>query len=114
MARTESAHPVTFELNRKEGLAIRWSDGMEAMIPLPVLRRVCPCATCRAEREARRLNPLHVLRGPAGGEDSVIVASAELAGNYALRVTWRDGHDTGIYDFGLLRVLSERATNTQT
>jgi DUF971 family protein len=30
----------------------------------------------------------------------------ELVGNYALRITWGDGHSAGIYDFDLLRALA--------
>lgn len=35
----------------------------------------------------------------------VTVESAELVGNYAVRFVWRDGHDTGIYEFRALRDL---------
>jgi len=32
-------------------------------------------------------------------------ADLEPVGNYALRFTWGDGHNTGIYSFDLLRSL---------
>ena len=34
---------------------------------------------------------------------------ADYVGNYALRITWSDGHDTGIYAFRFLRELLELA-----
>ena len=37
----------------------------------------------------------------------VTVRRAELVGNYALQIVWEDGHNTGLYDFGLLRRLSQ-------
>jgi len=30
-------------------------------------------------------------------------------GRYALRIVWKDGHDTGLYDFGLLLELGDAA-----
>ena len=98
-------HPLQFDLDRTAGLRIRWSDGVESALSLVELRKACPCATCRAEREERQRNPLVVLKSTPNPLDQVTVASAELMGRYALRIAWKDGHDTGIYDFGLLRRL---------
>jgi DUF971 family protein len=36
---------------------------------------------------------------PKGMDQATQVADARLVGNYALQITWGDGHDTGIYDF---------------
>ncbi len=97
--------PVELDLERGAALRIRWADGHESRYPLVLLRRACPCAACRAEREARQRNPLHVLPTVASPQDMVTAAQAEIVGNYAFRVRWKDGHDTGIYDFKLLRRL---------
>ena len=35
----------------------------------------------------------------------VRVTGAELVGNYAIKFRWSDGHDTGIFEFRLLRAL---------
>lgn len=32
-----------------------------------------------------------------------MVDRVELVGRYAIRVAWADGHDTGLYEYGLLR-----------
>ncbi len=105
--------PVEIDLNRRQALRIRWSDGLEAAIPLPALRRACPCATCRAEREreqaAASTNPLRVVQGVRDVTDVVTAESAELVGSYALRIRWRDGHDTGIFEYATLRALCEEA-----
>lgn len=100
-------HPLELDLERSVRLRIRWADGAESRIPLERLRASCPCATCRALREERARNPLLVLPKATSAAALSTVEKAELAGAYALRVTWRDGHDTGIYDFRLLRELGD-------
>ena len=102
-----SLTPIAIDLERTSRLSIRWSDGSETVISLVSLRRACPCATCRAGREERAQNPLAVIAPPADVASQVTASSAELVGAYALRVRWADGHDTGIYDFGLLRRLGQ-------
>ncbi|MGE0479648.1 MAG: gamma-butyrobetaine hydroxylase-like domain-containing protein [Phycisphaerae bacterium] len=97
--------PVELHLERSRQLRVRWADGHESVYPVAYLRQQCPCATCRHEREARARNPLHVIPTPARMVDQATAVSAELVGHYALRVTWADGHDTGIYDFAALRAL---------
>lgn len=99
------AHPVEFVLGRTSHLMVRWADGHESQIPLAELRKACPCASCRAAREERARNPLAVVQPGESPDDMVIAETAELVGHYALRIRWKDGHDTGIYDFGLLRSL---------
>jgi DUF971 family protein len=110
MAAPDSEYPLEFDLDRSRGLRIRWADGLESEIPLAVLRRACPCATCRAEREAAEHNPLRVVPRMASPDDQVVVREAELAGSYALRIRWADGHDTGIYEFRMLRMLAEQVS----
>lgn len=106
MSSSESAaYPLELDLDRRRELRIRWDDGGRSVISLVELRKACPCATCRAEREQQSANPLRVVPALANPDDQVVVQSAELAGNYALRITWQDGHATGIYSFPLLRSL---------
>jgi DUF971 family protein len=104
-----SNRPLELDLHRESHLRIRWADGAETVVPLPELRKACPCAGCRAAREERQRNPLAVIGPVADERDLVTVRDAELVGQYALRVTWQDGHSTGIYDFGLLRSLGRPA-----
>ncbi|MGA0174271.1 MAG: gamma-butyrobetaine hydroxylase-like domain-containing protein, partial [Phycisphaerales bacterium] len=46
-------------------------------------------------------NPLTVL--PSGGGDPLEATSAELVGQYAVRIGFSDGHSTGIYSWAYLR-----------
>lgn len=97
---------MEFKLKRKLQLELRWSDGRSGVIPLDRLRRECPCAGCRQVRTERAGNPLAVITTDVDVAAMTTVEHAELAGNYALKITWKDGHSTGIYDFDLLRRLS--------
>ena len=103
----DAGRPISIEVEREREVRIQWSDGSRTVIPCPVLRRNCPCAVCRSERETVIARSLPVVQSPAAQGQMATIASAELVGNYALRVRWVDGHDTGIYDYALLRALGE-------
>jgi DUF971 family protein len=107
----DSCRPVDLRLDRVDGLWIQWSDGQTHHYPLAYLRKHCPCATCRTQRPddqpiARGLS-LPVL--PAGIERASEFAGARMVGNYAIQITWKDGHSTGIYDFRYLREIAPGA-----
>jgi DUF971 family protein len=100
--------PADLHLDRARGLRIRWADGRESFYPLAYLRRLCPCATCRTEREEARPSAagrsLTIL--PAGIERATQVVDASVMGRYAINIVWGDGHSTGIYDFRYLRSIA--------
>ncbi|MBI4041054.1 MAG: DUF971 domain-containing protein [Deltaproteobacteria bacterium] len=80
-------------------LAIVWPNASRQLFPLPYLRENCPCALCKEHRPTE--NPLKLL-----DERSVLATQAkkiEPVGNYALRIYWGDGHESGIYPFELLK-----------
>ncbi|HVV71225.1 MAG TPA: DUF971 domain-containing protein [Verrucomicrobiae bacterium] len=86
-------------------LAIKWDDGAETFIPLEKLRRACPCAGCKGERDV--MGNLH--KGPDIPLTTVSfqLRAVELVGTYALQPVWVDGHATGIYPFEYLRQLGQ-------
>ena len=86
----------------EQELIIDWKDGRRSRLQLGKLRRLCPCATCRTEREEQAANPLKILRADPTG---LRVVNARLVGAYAIQFEWSDGHNTGIYDFRFLRSL---------
>ncbi len=94
-------------------LMIEWDDGIQQIFTYEKLRRECPCATCRemleqAGGEAPKLLDDHfqlrLIPKDAPSADPIL-ARVDWVGNYALRLVWEDGHDTGIYDYDLLRKL---------
>jgi DUF971 family protein len=101
-----AVQPVDIEVVRDTELRIRWTDASLTVIPLAQLRKACPCAGCAAERDQADRRALPIVQESAAQRAMTIVANAELVGRYALRLVWKDGHDAGIYDFGLLRSLS--------
>ena len=85
-------------------LALALSDGLEAYLALPVLRRACPCAACQGEPDAlgRVVRP-RVDYGPRSFE----LLRFETVGGYAIQLFWADGHSSGIHTFNYLRRLAE-------
>lgn len=104
-AESQPPRPLELDLQRTRSLHVKWSDGHESDYPLAHLRKACPCATCRTAREEQKSQKLVILKEVTNAAGMVIVDSAELVGNYAIRFVWQDGHDTGIFDFRLLRSL---------
>ena len=81
-------------------LSIRWDDGASTRVGARAARQACPCAQCVDEVTGQRtLDPESV------GED-VAFARVEPVGNYAVRLCFSDGHETGLFDWALLRRLA--------
>lgn len=87
-----------------EELCLNFSDGMEIYLPLPLMRRACPCAACQGEPDAlgRVVKPRVELT-----ENSLKLRQITPVGSYALQLFWQDGHGTGIYSFPYLRELAQ-------
>jgi DUF971 family protein len=98
--------PVELKKLGEDRLQIAWSNGQVGTIPWLKLRTACPCAICVEER-SQPPNPLRVLkeseipRGPLKATDIAPV------GRYAYKITWNDGHNTGLFTFELLHDLCE-------
>ena len=84
-------------------LAIVWDDGREDYFPLETLRRACPCAQCKGEKDLFG----NLYKGPERPltPRSFEVVTHRPVGAYALQVDWADGHNDGIYSFESLRRL---------
>jgi DUF971 family protein len=111
--------PVSSELRRKPtsvkihvstgaGVDIAWADGHYSHFDFAYLRDHCPCASCNDERAKKELL----------GESSPGFASspalpmfkpkpkaqaAHPVGQYAIQISFSDGHSTGIYSYEHLR-----------
>lgn len=94
--------PTRIDLKKDRGLTVEWADGSTSYFSIAYLRRMSPSAEARDLRERMASNPLTVL--PVTPQTGPLTArSAELVGNYALRIRFSDGHDTGIYSWEYLR-----------
>jgi len=103
--------PVKLDLKKDRGLTIEWPDGTTSYFSIALLRRLSPSAEARKLREEIARNPLTVLPAsrPGASGAALAVDSAELVGNYAIRLRFSDGHDTGIYSWAYLREIDPNA-----
>lgn len=87
---------------------IDWPGGRTDRIAFVDLRRDCPCAACVSELTGQRLlNPDTV-------SESIEPTAVDLAGNYALRIHWSDGHNTGLFTWPHLQRLGEQLAGPNT
>ena len=82
---------------------IAFDDGFEAEISAESLRKNCPCAECSGEEvllykyTPQNVKPLT--------ESSFLLEKAEIVGNYAIQLHWKDGHNAGLYRWEFLKEL---------
>lgn len=84
---------------------ISFDDGMEFDVPAKLLRQHCPCAGCSGE-EVLLYKYIPQNKEPLTDE-SFMLEKAEIVGNYAIQLKWKDGHDTGLYNWQFLRDLAQ-------
>jgi DUF971 family protein len=102
MHQEECPPPVSIErLGEKRALGIVWQDGLEGRVAYLTLRGECMCARCVDEITGERILDVE------GIDPDVAAVEMSLVGNYALKIRWSDGHDTGLYTWPHLRRLSE-------
>ena len=95
----KSPVPVEIEKRGDRDVRIVWDDRHESVYPNTELRFACSCASCVDEWTGeRRLQRAAVA-------DAIAPTDLQLVGNYALHITWSDGHSTGIYTWDALRRL---------
>lgn len=78
-------------------ITFKWADGHVSIYSARALRLACRCASCIEEMSGRPI------LDPTTVADNVRANQIELVGQYAISVTWSDGHTTGIYNFKDLR-----------
>jgi DUF971 family protein len=94
--------PEAIDVTPQDEIRVRWPGGTEATIPPARLRDLCPCAACVEEGTGRKI--LDAATIPA----DIRPLGIEPIGNYAVRIRWSDGHDSGIYTWDNLRDASGR------
>ena len=90
--------PVSVTYHREsKTLELQYQDQESAELSAEYLRVYSPSAEVRGHSPEQRV--LQV------GKRDVEIASIEAVGNYAIRIAFSDGHDTGIYSWAYLREL---------
>ena len=93
------AWPLELRVNpARDALSIRFEDGFEATIGAEKLRAQSPSAEVRGH--GGQMPP------PVTGKQDVKIMRLEPVGNYAVRIVFDDGHDSGLYSWDYLQSLS--------
>jgi prepilin-type processing-associated H-X9-DG protein len=111
--------PVSVDLRRKPasvkihvssgaGVDIAWADGHASHFDFVYLREHCPCATCNDERAKKESladasAAFHSSPALPMFKPKPRAQSAQAVGQYAIQISFSDGHSTGIYSYDLLR-----------
>jgi DUF971 family protein len=99
------ADPEHIAISKSKGIEIDWKDGHHSSYGTEYLRDWCPCASCtgahgtepREKTGEAPPNPFQMYK-PKPKMNAI-----EPVGSYAFKISWNDGHDTGIYSYDHLR-----------
>jgi DUF971 family protein len=101
----QSQTPKDLEWKQKENtFVVTWKNGSITAFPLHFLRKECPCAGCGDTRRIE--DPFKLL--PTDPHLISTAKNIEPVGHYAVRISWADGHSTGIYSFDILHEMSKK------
>ncbi len=91
--------PTEFRVGpARDTLAILFDDGARATLTAEKLRVQSPSAEVRGHGGARPPT--------LTGKERVKITRLEPVGNYALRIVFDDGHDSGLYSWDYLKELA--------
>jgi DUF971 family protein len=93
--------PSEIKLHQKSRiLEVSFSDGRTFKLPCEFLRVYSPSAEVRGHGPGQEVLQI--------GKREVAITKVEPVGQYAVQLTFSDGHDTGIYSWDLLYDYSVR------
>jgi len=84
-------------LTDRRSLRVSFDDGASYDLPAELLRVLSPSAEVQGHSPEQRQ--------VVGGKIDVTIAAVDPVGNYAVRLTFSDRHDSGIFTWGYLRRL---------
>lgn len=83
----------------RRALSVTFESGLSGEIPAELMRVESPSAEVQGHSAAGKTL--------VAGKRGVTITGVEPVGNYAVRLTFSDGHDTGIFTWRYLRKLVE-------
>ena len=93
-------HPLTISLHKESRvLEIVYNDGLNFKLPCEYLRVFSPSADVKGHGPGQEVLQL--------GKEGVNIKEVEPIGNYAVRLIFDDGHDTGLYTWNYLYELGQ-------
>ena len=94
--------PLSIKQTDKDTITFTWDDGLVSPLAIQQLRDECPCAGCKGETILMH-QILPVIQPKLPGHYAI--QSITPVGNYAIQISWGDGHGTGLYSWDYLRNL---------
>ncbi len=92
--------PTNIALHQKSRiLELTWPDDVTHNLPCEYLRVFSPSAEVRGHGPGQETLQL--------GKENVNIKDIEPIGHYAIKIGFDDNHDSGLYDWGLLRELGD-------
>lgn len=92
--------PTELKVNKdRRLLAVAFDDGANFDLPAELLRVMSPSAEVQGHSPEERVT--------VPGKKAVRILRVEPVGNYAARIVFDDGHDTGLYTWTYLHELGE-------
>ena len=86
-------------LSPERSLEVTWEAGHVGVYGYRSLRGECPCASCVDEWTGVRRLVLDSI------SPDILLTNMKLVGQYAIKIDWSDGHNTGLYTWNRLRGL---------
>jgi DUF971 family protein len=92
--------PIELKLDKDRSLlTATFDDGAALALPAELLRVMSPSAEVQGHSPEQRVT--------VPGKKAVRIVRLEPVGNYAARIVFDDGHDSGLYTWAYLRELGE-------
>ena len=92
--------PTELKVDKDRGLlTVAFEDGASFALPAELLRVMSPSAEVQGHSPEERVT--------VPGKKAVRIVRIEPVGNYAARIVFSDGHDTGLFTWAYLRELGE-------
>ena len=96
-----TAWPEEIRLSKaKDSLFVKFDNGYETTLTAELLRVESPSAEVQGHGSGQKTTP--------AGKANVTIAAIEPVGNYAIRISFSDGHDTGLFSWDILHDYGHR------
>ena len=93
--------PVEIRLNKaKDSLFVKFDNRYETTLTAELLRVESPSAEVQGHGSGQKTTP--------AGKANVTIGAIEPVGNYAIRIRFSDGHDTGLFSWDILHDYGQR------
>jgi len=85
----------------QKNITLGWTDGSQIIVSNRNLRLSCQCALCANEMTGK------IILKEGDVKDNIAPVEITPLGNYAVGITWNDGHSSGIYPYKTIKKLMQ-------